>query len=83
MFFFSCSHINDPVNKYAVADAIDFHFDKEKARKILDEARPPQGYYPPPAPQGNYPPPQQGGYYPAQPGYPPQQAAQYPGFGYP
>ena len=30
------SHINDPVNKYVVLDAVTFHFDKEEARKILD-----------------------------------------------
>ncbi len=35
------SHINDPVGKYDVLEAIDFAFDKEKARKILDKARPP------------------------------------------
>ncbi|XP_064385584.1 uncharacterized protein LOC135334350 [Halichondria panicea] len=35
------NHINDPVGKYDVLEAIDFAFDKEKARKILDKARPP------------------------------------------
>lgn len=33
-----CSHIGD--NKYAVIDGLQFHFDKEKARKILDDAKP-------------------------------------------
>lgn len=32
-----CSHIYDPTNKYDVLDAIDFKFDKEKARTRLDK----------------------------------------------
>ena len=34
------SHIQDPVNKYVVLDAISFHFDKEKCRTILDKVSP-------------------------------------------
>ncbi|XP_064385564.1 proline-rich protein 2-like [Halichondria panicea] len=64
------NHINDPVGKYTVLEAIDFHFDKEKAQKILDEARPPvvaqcptgqsQPYGQPPPPHAHpYQPPAQ------------------------
>lgn len=81
-------HISDPnpTGKYAVLDAIDFHFDKEKARKILDKTRPAQAYgtqcppgqpqrystqpYSQPPPQQPYQPPPQAVPYQPQPGAP-------------